>query len=149
VVTLDHALRAVSRLGIDTAPIVYLIERHPRYHPLARAVFERLVHGQFTGVTSVITLGEVLVQPLVRGDAGLQQRYRDVLLQSVGFDMRPIDAAAAEHAAELRARYRLRLPDALQLAVVLQEGCEAFLTNDRRLQRVTELRILVLDDVEL
>ena len=57
----------------------------------------------------------------------LQQRYRDVLLYSTGFDMRPIDPAAAERAADLRARYRLRLPDALQLAVALQDGCEAFL----------------------
>ena len=43
----------------------------------------------------------------------------------------------------------MRLPDALQIAVAIQEGCEAFLTNDRRLARVAELRVLLLDDLEL
>jgi len=43
----------------------------------------------------------------------------------------------------------LHLPDAFQIAVAIREGCEAFLTNDRRLTRVTDLRVLVLDDLEL
>lgn len=42
----------------------------------------------------------------------------------------------------------MQLPDALQVAVALERGCEAFLTNDRRLARVTELRVLVLDELE-
>jgi predicted nucleic acid-binding protein len=41
------------------------------------------------------------------------------------------------------------LTDALQIAVALEAGCEAFLTNDRTLKRVTELRVLVLDELEL
>jgi predicted nucleic acid-binding protein len=53
----------------------------------------------------------------------------------------------AARAAELRARYRLKLADALQLALALQAGCEAFLTNDLALRRVAELRVLVLDDL--
>lgn len=113
------------------------------------AVFHRISGGQMDGITSVITLGEVLVQPLARGDVRLQQRYRDALLNGVGIWTLPVDAALAERAAELRARYRIRLPDALQLAVAIAERCEAFLTNDRQLSRVTELRVLVLDDLEL
>ena len=41
------------------------------------------------------------------------------------------------------------LTDALQVAVAIRENCQAFLTNDRRLARVTELSVLVLDDLEL
>jgi predicted nucleic acid-binding protein len=55
----------------------------------------------------------------------------------------------AERAAELRARYRIKLPDAIQLAAAISEGWEAFLTNDRRLAQVVEIRVLVLDDLEL
>jgi predicted nucleic acid-binding protein len=42
----------------------------------------------------------------------------------------------------------MRLPDALQIAAALVHRCEAFVTNDRRLGRVEELRVLVLDDLE-
>ncbi len=148
-VKLDDALLNVSYLAIDTAPIIYLIEQHPRYHALVHAVFDRLAKGQLSGVTSVITLAEVLVQPLAHGNAVLQQRYRDVLLHISDFGTRSIGPSTAERAADLRARYRLPLPDALQLGVALEESCQAFLTNDRRLQRVTELRVLVLDVLEL
>lgn len=101
------------------------------------------------GVTSVITLGEVLVQPFSLGNTQLQTQYRNILLNSAGLRTCPIDAQAAERAAALRARYGMRLPDALQIAVALEEGCGAFLTNDRRLGRVSELQVLVLDDLEL
>lgn len=43
----------------------------------------------------------------------------------------------------------LRTPDALQIAAALVAGCEAFLTNDAGLKRVTELRVLVLDELEM
>jgi predicted nucleic acid-binding protein len=112
-------------------------------------VARRIAAGQMEGVTTVVTLGEVLVQPFANADVRLQQQYRDYLLDSVGFTMLPVDAVLAERAADLRARYRMRLPDALQIAVAVDQRCEAFLTNDRRLARVTELRVLVLDDLEL
>jgi predicted nucleic acid-binding protein len=146
---LHDALRGVTRLAIDTAPVIYFIEAHPRYNALVVDVFQRIASGTCEGITSVITLGEVLVQPLRHGDTSLQRQYRDVLLGSTGFHSRPIEPQTAERAAELRARYGIRLPDALQIAVALQDGCQAFLTNDLRLKRVTNLPVLVLDELEL
>lgn len=97
----------------------------------------------------MITLTEVLIHPLRRGDAALQSQYSDLLVNAANFQTLPIDIAAAMSAADLRARYNLRMPDALQVATAITAGCEAFLTNDAALQRVTELRILVLDQLEL
>jgi predicted nucleic acid-binding protein len=55
----------------------------------------------------------------------------------------------AERAADLRARYGLKTPDALQIGCALESGCDAFLCNDLALKRVTELRVLALDELEL
>jgi predicted nucleic acid-binding protein len=60
-----------------------------------------------------------------------------------------IDDAAADQAARLRAKYQLLTPDAIQLAMAVNAGFQVFLTNDRGLQRVTEIRVLILDDLEL
>ena len=118
---LDDTLRGVTRLGIDTAPLIYLIEAHPRYGATVLEIAGRITAGRIVGITSVITLGEVLVQPFIRGDAEPRRRYRDVLLEGVGFRTCEIDASAAERAAELRAGYGMRLPDALQIAVALNQ----------------------------
>ena len=113
------------------------------------AIFQRVANGTLRGLTSVITLSEVLVHPLGQGNTPLRDAYFRLLLNSRDFATLSIDAAIAERAAELRARYGLRTPDALQIATALIAGCTAFLTNDVRLKRVTELRVLVLDDLML
>jgi predicted nucleic acid-binding protein len=43
----------------------------------------------------------------------------------------------------------LRTPDAILIATAIMAGCDAFLTNDKRLKQVTEIKVLVLEDLEL
>jgi predicted nucleic acid-binding protein len=53
-----------------------------------------------------------------------------------------IDADIAMLAARLRILHRLKLPDAIQLAVAIQEGCHALVTFDRDFHQVTELTVI-------
>jgi predicted nucleic acid-binding protein len=146
---LDDALVGVTTLGFDTAPFIYFVERHPSYMDLMREVIRRVNGGMVAACTSVITLTEVLVQPKRVGDTRLANEYQDLLLHSRNFTMLAVDVAIADRAATLRAAHTLRTPDAIQVAAALEVGCEAFLTNDGRLGRVRDLRVLVLDDLEL
>ncbi len=59
-----------------------------------------------------------------------------------------LDQKVAEKAAELRAKYNLTLTDAFQVGVALNQSCDAFLTNDVTLKRVTELDVIVLDEMQ-
>jgi predicted nucleic acid-binding protein len=53
----------------------------------------------------------------------------------------------ARRAAQLRARYRLRPADALQVATALVHGATAFVTNDRSLTRLRPaLDVVLLDE---
>jgi predicted nucleic acid-binding protein len=148
-ISLQDALAGVHRLGFDTAPVIYFVEAHPRYDALVTEVFQRVADGVIEGITSVITLSEVLVPPLQQGNFRLAQEYRDLLLNSQNFATCSIDPDIAARSAQLRVAYGFRTPDALQLATAIAVGCEAFLTNDPTLQRVKELPVLVLDDLEL
>lgn len=146
---LDDALAGVTWLGFDTAPVIYFIEANPKYDALVTEIFQRISNGVMHGLTSVITLSEVLVQPILQQQVLLQQEYRDLLLRGMNFETFPVSTGIAERAAELRAQYRLRTPDALQLATAIEAGGQAFLTNDAGLRRVTALPVLVLDELEL
>jgi predicted nucleic acid-binding protein len=105
--------------------------------------------GIVSGISSVITLTEVLTKPKQTGNQRLEREYRSLLLQSRHVSLVEVDTVIAERAADLRARWRIRTPDALHIATALDAGCQAFLTNDHALRRVTDLQILVLDDLEL
>jgi len=146
---IDDALRGVSILAFDTAPIIYFVEANPAYDALVSNIFNRVAAGAVQGRTSVITLSEVLVQPILASRGDLQEAYRDLLLKSSNFQTLPISVSVAEDAARVRAQYGLRLPDALQIAFAISTGCQAVVCNDYSMRRVTELPILVLDDLEL
>ena len=146
--TIDEVLVGITSLGFDTAPLIYFVERHPTYVDIVREFVRRVDTGTVSGYSSMITLTEVLTQPKQKGNMTLEQEYRDLLLHSRNFTLIPIDPAVAERAADLRARYRFRTPDALQIAAALTDGCQAFLTNDVQLKRTTGLRVLILDDLK-
>ncbi len=146
--TLDTALAGIARLGFDTVPFIYLIERHPHHFGLVHALFRRMTAGSFLGYTSVITLTELLTRPCRKHDTVVANRYRILLAQSRNLTLLPLDTPAAEIAASLRARHNLRTPDAMQIAAAIAAGCDAFLTNDHALRRVTDIRVLILDELE-
>ena len=120
-------------------------EANPTYLEITEAFFEALTRAEFKVVTSVVTLLEALVYPLRQGDTLLAQQYRDVLLNSENLTTFQVTEEIAEAAAQLRAVYNLKTPDAIQLATAICEGASFFLTNDARLTSLPKLTVLVLD----
>ena len=134
-------------IGLDTAPLIYFIEQHDRYIERLRPFFVSLADGKLRVVTSTVTLAEVLVHPLRHGDEALAHQYNDILLSSSHIATLPVTHAIAQEAAELRAHYSLKTPDAIQLATALSQKAEAFLTNDRDFPQVDGIQILRLKEI--
>jgi predicted nucleic acid-binding protein len=149
VVKVVDALAGVRSLFLDTAPIIYLVERNPTYVAVARAVFRSIVRGDIIAVTSPVTLAETLVAPVRAGNPQLQRQYHRRIVQGENTRFAPIDELVAWRCADIRARYGLRLGDALQAAVAIKAGCDALLTNDPVFRRITEVQAIVMDDLEL
>ena len=141
------ALANVRELFLDTAPVIYHVEGNPAYQPLTDQVFQTIQAGNLSAVTSTITLSECLVHPYRHGDMALARKFRNVITAGVNTRYVGMDAVA-EQAAEVRARYNLKLADAFQIAAAIAAGCDAFLTNDPALKRVGGITILVLDELE-
>jgi len=148
-VKISDALEGIQRLYTETAPLIYYVEEHPTYVAKMDAIIATIEERPIEAVSSVITLTEVLTHPLKLGNARLVLEYRDILLNSGRFRLLQVTSRIAESAADLRARYNLRTPDALHVAAGIDARCDAFLTNDTGIKRVTEIAVLVLDELEL
>jgi predicted nucleic acid-binding protein len=135
-----------QKICIDTAPIIYFIEHQETYRNIIRPVFSEVDSGNIEAITSTITLLEVLVHPLRTGDETLAKKYRDILLSSEGLTTFEISHEVSEMASGLRAKYSIRTPDAIQIAVGILYGATHFLTNDPNLKKVSDIKVLVLDD---
>ena len=132
-------------IGLDTAPLIYFVEEHPKYLPTIRPFFQAIDDNEFRVVTSMITLTEVLVHPLRQRNAELARQYREILMNSPGILCVPLSAEVAEEAARLRSEHNLRTPDAIHLATAHLHGAASFLTNDSTLPNIPEIQLLVLD----
>ncbi len=145
----DEALAEISRLFLDTAPVVYFVEENPEFFPAVSLIFGQIEDGTLVGITAPITLAECLVIPYRDGDVARQQAFVELLTNTENIEFAEIGQQTGQVAAGLRARYNLQLLDSLQIAMAVKAGCEAFLTNDRQLQRVTELRIVLVNELEV
>jgi predicted nucleic acid-binding protein len=129
-------------VALDSSIFIYFIEEHFQFLPIVEPVFSSVADGSLAAVTSSLTLLEVLVHPLRANLPALADEYEQILTQSSGVKLIPLELRLLRVAAHLRAATHLRTPDAIQLASALKAGCTAFLTNDQRIPRVPGIRIL-------
>jgi predicted nucleic acid-binding protein len=126
-------------LLIDSAPIIYFLEGHPKFAPVFRPFFEAHDAGRLRFAVTTVTLAEVLTGPLKAGDEALAERYR-AILQS--WQVVELDANVAVNAARLRAALGLKFADAVQAASAISIDADAIVTHDRDFSRVRSLRVL-------
>ena len=134
------------RICIDTAPFIYFIEKNPKYLSMLRPFFAEINAGKIDALTSTITLLEVLVLPFKTKNESLAEKYRDILLYAEGLTTFEIFHEVSELSSKLRAKYSIRTSDAIQIAVGIIYGADAFLTNDSSLKKVNDIRVVILED---
>ncbi len=144
---LIQKLKAAGSAGIDTPIFIYHLEAHPRYSSLTHEVFSSMENGKWTGVTSAITLMEINVHPWQIGREDVARKYEALLVNFPNLSIVNIDRDVARIASQLRARFGVRPPDALQVAASLVADAKSYLTDDRRLSTLQSLiDVIVLDD---
>jgi predicted nucleic acid-binding protein len=117
----------VGLIYVDACLVIYAFENHPRHAPSVREAFATAAG---TLVISPLVKLECLVGPMRSGNLVLQRHYEQGLAR---FQTLPMDEQVFIQAAELRARFGLKTPDALHLAAAQRHGCTALWTNDDRL----------------
>jgi predicted nucleic acid-binding protein len=127
-----------GRLGpkvyLDANFFIYALEATEPWVKAAREVLSALDHGELTAVTSELSIAECLVKPLEREQTDIAETYLTLLKDRRSLSVVPVIHEILVEAARLRARSRIKLPDAIHAATALQKGCSSFLTNDDRLK---------------
>jgi predicted nucleic acid-binding protein len=144
---LDSFLRRKAKLALDTSVFVYHLEAHPKYIPLTRAIFAWLEASGHRGITSMITMTELLVKPYRDRDERLVDNCFALFSKFPNLDWVAPNLDISDAAARFRAECRLKTPDAIQVATAVWAGVQGLITNDTAFRRVSEVETLVLDEV--
>ena len=144
---LSEALGEIKTIFLDTAPVIYFIEAHDQFGPLVKQVVKLMNENQIQAFTSVLTLSEVLPRPVETGNAELAEKFKVYLKNGPNLTLLPITETIGETAGVLRGKYpRLKTVDAVQIATALDIEADVFLTNDKKLSGINEIKVLVLSD---
>jgi predicted nucleic acid-binding protein len=140
----------VSRVFWDTNLFIYLFEGSGTFSKQVSALRSRMLARRDQLLTSAITLGEILVKPMEKGDSAAVAYYQKLIATTAV--VIPFEEKAALVYAGLRVDRSLRPPDAIQLACAASVRVDLFVTNDARLQskQVDGIQFIVsLDRVPL
>ena len=147
VAELHGKLSHCRALFVDTMLLIYLLEGHPRYADLADVVMEFIESGTGNGITSTLTIAELLTAPAQAGDDRALRDYELYLTNFPNLSIVPLSVDLARQAAHVRASTGLKMPDSIQIATALATGADVIVGNDKRWRNRTEgLPMVLLDD---
>lgn len=130
--SLERAIPKDARFLIDTSALISYLGEPDAVTPVIRHVIEDWVRGgRNTGIVSMVTAMEVLVEPLTVGPGEQYLHVMDFLQRFPNLNAQVVDLAVAQEAASLRAQHKFKPPDALVIGtgVVAQVG--HLVTNDK------------------
>jgi predicted nucleic acid-binding protein len=132
------------KLYLDANVIIYGYEAS---EPIRSAVRSRLwqwcVDEDGKLVTSAFSRLECRVVPLRHQNQVLLAAY-DGFFNGGEVEIIDVSIAVIDLAAELRAKYAFKAPDAVHLASAIQAGAQVFLTADAQLRRCSNIAVEVI-----
>jgi predicted nucleic acid-binding protein len=143
---LERQLKGVKKVYLDTACFIYHYGKHPLFQPASTEVLLLVEEGKLQGITSVLSVSEVLYRRLQKKPEEPLE-YQRTLLGIQNLSLMFVDLDVAEKAAEIRLRYKLKTPDAIHYATALVHSCDVFVTNDKVFKKVKEIPVLLIKDL--
>jgi len=145
---LASALAGHRLIALDTSVWIYHFEGSAAYGQAADSVLEAIAQGRAGAVASELVLLELLVAPLKKGSQDVADEIELMLLHFPNLQLAPVTRGVLVRAAEIRARYGLRTPDAIMLATAVESGSTLAVTNDSAWRKVDEIEVLLLRDLK-
>jgi len=106
-----------------------------------------LEKGDFKGLTSILTLLEILVKPRKENNLLLTERYKLLFETFPNLQVKTLNENIADISSSLRANYNINIPDAIQIATSLEAKADIFITNDVNLKKISEIKVLLLNEM--
>lgn len=103
---------------------------------IINAIEEKHIEGS----VSTIVLAEVLVGFYIKNEKNEANRFLSSAI--LNFDVVPVNIDITQMAAQIRAQYGIKLPDAIITASSINSNSDYFITYDKTILKKLELQIL-------
>ena len=89
-------------------------------------------------VVSELTRLECRIKPIRNNDSALLEDY-DRFFSEAASEIVPLSREVIDLATMIRSRSGVKTPDSIHVEAAVVSGCDVFLTNDHRLDRINDI----------
>lgn len=144
---LTRQLISLQHIGLDSMCFLYQFSNHLLYGPLTQIIFDLAQERKIHCYTSTISLIETFILPEKQRDVFMINRYEKFFQHLPNLQVTAVDWNTGRLVSKLKAKYSgIKTPDAIQIASALLQGCSLFVTNDKQLRQVSEIKVTLLSD---
>lgn len=128
----------VSAVYLDSNAFISYVEGTASDSAALKGLFDSLLTRPSAGVTSELTLAEVLAGSH-KGGPQMKRAYLDLIVWNRNFELAPISREILYQSADMCTAYKqavgrkLGLLDAIHLATALRANCQYFVSADRNI----------------
>ena len=128
---MDDLLQS-QRVYLDTNILISLVEKNAAYHRLVHGLVRNLTREGVDLVSSEMVISECMMGAVRRENEAVLVAYERFFDgDRGGIDLQPVSSRVLWTAPQVSLDFKLDLPDAIHFATALDQGCDAFLTNDK------------------
>jgi len=131
-------------VGLDTAIFIYLLEDKAPYADHCANILQRIQCGADQGIFANLGMIELLTGPKRTQQLEQVHEFRNYLEHFPNLTLAELNDPVIEFASDFRAYYRISTPDAVHIACSIVYGADEFITNDKALKKIKEIKVKLL-----
>lgn len=133
------------RIFLDTNIFLAILNKEENWQ-LAEKILLDIHNGKHTGYTSVICVSEILSGFYAENESEKGEMFLTDMKAINNLTITDVDITIAKDAAKIRAKYKIKLPDAMIASSCNIHKCK-LITQDENLKRVKEIDVKSIDEI--
>ena len=138
--------KSCHTIALDTNIFIYHFEENKRFLNKTTEIFSDIEKGKCRGVSSIISLVEILTLPKRKNDYILVRDYNEILLNFPNLKFIDVNWEIADWSSSIRAKYNITTPDSIQIATAICHKAEYFLTADKNFKKIKDIKVKLLQE---
>jgi len=131
------------RLFLDTNIFLAILNEEENWE-FAEKLLLDVHNGKHTGYTSVICVSEILSGFYAEDESEKGEMFFTDMKAINNLTITDVDLTIAKYAAKMRAKYKIKLPDAIIVSSCMLHKCR-LITQDENLKKVKEIEVKSID----
>lgn len=141
-----NGIKNLKLVALDSNVFIYNLEQNPTYVQFTDSIFNKLIMKKLKAVTSIVSLTEVLSYPKIENK---EKQIAEDFFSTPNLQVIDVGREIAIKAAKIRREYGFRLPDSVQLATAISHKADVFITNDIRLKKLKDIKVLLISEIRV